>query len=98
MQPAIAGAHGRVYLAGKGLAAIDSGKLTWSHDSEDVIYASSFEDGSLALATGRRLDFVKPDGTIDQTFNAAEPLVAPPAIAGDGSVWVASATALYVAR
>jgi len=80
------------------LAAIDNGKITWSHLSPEPIYASSFEDGSLALATGKRLDFVKPDGTIDQSFNADEPLVAPPAIAGDGSVWVASAEALYLAR
>jgi len=98
LQPAIAGAGDRVYLAGKGLAAIDKGKITWSHLSPEPIYASSFEDGSLALATGKRLDFVKPDGTIDQSFNADEPLVAPPAIAADGSVWAASAEALYLAR
>jgi len=98
LQPAIAGAGDRVYLAGKGLAAIDNGKITWSHLSPEPIYASSFEDGSLALATGKRLDFVKPDGTIDQSFNADEPLVAPPATAGDGSVWAASAEALYLAR
>lgn len=98
LQPAIAGASGRAYLAGKGLAALDNGKVTWQHLSDEPLYASSFEDGSLAVATGKRLDFLRPDGTVDQTFNTEEALVAPPAIASDGSVWAASATALYIAR
>lgn len=97
-QPPIAGNGKRFYVAGKGLAAIDNGKLTWSHASTETMYASAFADGSLAVATGKRLDFVKRDGTVDQSFTAEEPLVAPPAIASDGSVWAASATALYVAR
>ena len=98
LQPAIAGRGKRVYLAGHGLAALDDGKVTWMQASEDPLYVSSFEDGSLAVATGQRLDFLKPDGTVAQTFNTEEPLVAPPAIAGDGSVWAASAEALYIAR
>ena len=98
LQPAIAGASGRVYVAGAGIVALDNGALTWRQDASEPVYASSFEDGSLALATGKHLDFVKPDGTVDQTFTSEEPLVAPPAIAADGSVWVASATALYIAR
>ena len=98
LQPAVAGAGKRVYLAGKGLAALDDGKLTWRHESTEPLYLSSFEDGSLAVANGKRLDFLKPDGTVDQSFPAEEPLVAPPAIAADGSVWAASATALYIAR
>lgn len=98
MQPAIAGGGTRVYLAGKGLVALDDGKLTWSQASEGPVYASTFEDGSLAVAAGKRLDFLKPDGTVDQTFNTEEPVVAPPAIAADGSVWAASAEAIYIAR
>jgi hypothetical protein len=98
LQPAIAGSGTRVYLAGKGLAALDDGKVTWAHESSEPLYASSFEDGSLAVANGKRLDFLRPDGTVDQSFPTEEPLVAPPAIAADGSVWAASATALYIAR
>jgi len=98
LQPAVAGAGKRVYLAGKGLAALDDGKVTWRHESSEPLYVSSFEDGSLAVANGKRLDFLKPDGTIEQSFEAQDPLVAPPAIAGDGSVWAASATTLYIAR
>ena len=97
-QPAVAGAAGRAYLVGNGLVAIDHGKVTWKHESTEPLYVSSFEDGSLAVANGKRLDFLKPDGTVDQSFPAEEPLVAPPAIAADGSVWAASATALYIAR
>lgn len=98
LQPAVAGAGKRVYLAGRGLAALDDGKLTWRHEASEPLYVSSFEDGSLAVANGKRLDFLKTDGTVDQSFATEEPLVAPPAIAADGSVWAASATALYIAR
>lgn len=98
LQPAIAGVAGRAYVSGKGLVALDNGKVSWTHASDEPLYASTFEDGSLAVANGKRLDFMKPDGTIDQSFEAQEPLVAPPAIASDGSVWAASTTALYIAR
>ena len=97
-QPAIAGGGKRVYLAGKGLAALDDGKVTWMHASDEGIYATAFGDRSLAVATGKRLDFLKPDGTVDQTFSTEEPLVAPPAITADGTVWAASADAIYIAR
>jgi hypothetical protein len=98
LQPAVAGARRRVYLAGKGLAALDDGKVTWMQESSEPLYASTFEDGSLAVANGNRLDFLKPDGVVEQSFPTEEPLVVPPAIAADGSVWAASATALYIAR
>lgn len=97
-QPVIAGAGSRSYLVGKGLAAVDDGKLSWSQSFEQTAYASSFEDGSLAVAVGKRVDFVKPDGSVDQSFTTEEPLLAPPAIAGDGSVWLASTTAIYWAH
>jgi hypothetical protein len=98
LQPAIAGGAERVYLAGRGLAAFDREKLAWTLPSESPVYASAFEDGSLAVAFGKRLDFVKPDGSVAQSFPVEEPLVAPPAIAADGSVWAASETALYLVR
>ena len=52
LQPAVAGVAKRVYLAGKGLAAIDDGKVAWTHRSDEPLYVSSFEDGSLAVASG----------------------------------------------
>ena len=41
---------------------------------------------------------MKTDGSIEQSLEAQDALVAPPAITGDGSVWAASATSLYIAR
>lgn len=97
-QPAIAGARGRLYVAGRGLCAIDKGKLTWTHDYDENTYASSFDDGSLAVARGNRLELMTPDGNVAQTFDTVEPLVTAPAIGADGSVWVASNQAMYWAR
>ena len=96
LQPAIAGAGQRIYLSGTGLAAIDDDKISWQHGSLESTYASSFEDGSLAVASGVALELVRPDGSIDQRFNTQEPIVAPPVITGDGSVWVASKEAVYI--
>jgi hypothetical protein len=97
-QPAISGAPGRLYVAGRGLCAIDKGTLTWSHNYDENTYASSFDDGSLAVARSNRLELMTTDGNAVQTFETAEPLVTAPAIAADGSVWVASNQAMYVAR
>jgi hypothetical protein len=98
LAPPIAGAGSRVYLAGRGLAAIDGGKISFTHLSSDSVFATAFEDGSLAVATGKRLDLMSLDGRVDQTFPTNEVLVAPPAIAGDSSVWVASDRAVYIVR
>jgi len=98
LQPPIAGAGQRIYLAGTGLAALDDDKVAWLHGSLESTYATSFEDGSLAVASGVALELVRPDGSIDQRFNTQEPIVAPPVITGDGSVWVASKEAVYIAR
>ena len=97
-QPATSGTPGRLYVAGRGLSAIDKGKLTWSHNYDENTYASSFDDGSLAVARSNRLQLLTPDGNVAQTFDTPEPLVTAPAIAGDGSVWVASNQAMYLAR
>ncbi|HET9956620.1 MAG TPA: hypothetical protein VFQ61_19115 [Polyangiaceae bacterium] len=98
LQPAIAGSGTRVYLAGRGLAALDGGGVSWLYVSQEPIYASSFEDGSLAVAHGKRLEFVNTSGTVEQAFDTEEPLLAPPAIAADGTVWAISGRAVYIAR
>jgi hypothetical protein len=46
LQPAVAGGGKRVYVAGRGLAALDDGKVTWTHESTEPLYVSSFQDGS----------------------------------------------------
>jgi hypothetical protein len=64
------------------------------------MFGTAFQDGALAVAVGPELRIVNRDGQIRQRYNTAEhePITTPPAIASDGSVWVGSATALYVAR
>lgn len=88
----------RIYVAGMGIAALDDGVPTWVHPSVEATYATSFEDGSLAVASGKQLEFLKTDGSVDQSFQTDEPIVSPPAITADGSVWVASTEAIYFVR
>lgn len=48
----------------------------------------------------RELRFVSRDGAIRQSFHTADGdmITTPPAIGPDGTIWVATSKALYVAR
>ena len=96
--PALDG-NDRVYLVGKGIAAVDmTGHTLWSVASAVQLRAAAFADGTLAVVRGRDVQIVGRDGAIRQSFRAAEELTTYPAIAADGTVWVASAKSLYALR
>jgi len=100
-QPPIDGGGGRIYLAGgNGVIAIDDGKIAWQHLGSHLMMATAFEDGSLAVSNGPNLEILGRDGQVVQSFATArkEPITTPPAPASDGSIWLATAEALYVAR
>ena len=98
--PPIDGGDGRVYVVGKGIAAFEDGKTLWSQPSSASVHATSLSDGSLLVTVSAELRVVARDGTIKQTLKVPEgdALVAPPAVTADGTVWLATAKALYVAR
>jgi hypothetical protein len=97
-QPALDGGD-HVYVVGAGITALDlSGRAVWSSASSVPLRAATFADGTLAVVRGSELQIVGADGAIRQSFRAAEELTTYPAIAADGSVWVASAVSLYAAR
>ncbi|MFO7177517.1 MAG: hypothetical protein DIU78_002350 [Pseudomonadota bacterium] len=98
-QPPVDGGKGRVYVAGKGFAAVEDGKLLYAHPG-DQQWATAFEDGTVALAIGPELRIIDRDGTIRQSLRTkdGERLTTPPAIASDGTIWVGSETTLYHAR
>ena len=99
LQPPVDGGAGRIYLLGNGFAAVQDGHLLWSKPSSTMILGTAFAGGELALATGPELRIVARDGSIRQSLRTdGEPIAAPPAIASDGAVWVATNKALYVAR
>jgi hypothetical protein len=99
-QPAIDAANGRIVLAGAGLGAVEKGHVLWSEASHTAIHATAFQDGTLAVTTGPELRIVDRDGSIRQSLRTSEDdvITTPPAIAHDGTVWVATQKALYVAR
>jgi hypothetical protein len=96
----VQGKGGRIHLAGDGLAAVEAGRVLWSVAGGRREYVTAFAEGELAVAVGDELRIVDSDGTIRQSFHVdkGETLSASPAIAEDGSVWIASDKALYVAR
>ena len=100
LQPPIDGSDGRIYVMGMGAAAFQDGKLLFVTPSAVPMFGTAFQDGTLAVAVGQELRIVDRDGHVRQHFSTAEhePITTPPAIGSDGSVWVASAKALYVAR
>jgi outer membrane protein assembly factor BamB len=100
LQPPIAGNGGRLYVAGNGLAAVEDGKVVWSMKSETLTRATAFADGTLAVAVGPALRIVDSGGHIKQEFRTAdgEDITTPPAIAGDGAVYVGTAKRVYVLK
>ena len=64
------------------------------------MFGTAFADGTMAIAAGPELRVVDRDGKILQRLATpeGENITTPPAIAADGSIWVGTATAVYVAR
>ena len=99
LQPPVDGGGGRIYLAGNGFAAVQDGKLLWSQAPTARTLVAAFAGGEVALTIGKELRIVERDGHIGQTFaTAGEAITTPPAIAPDGSVWLATEKAIYAAR
>jgi len=100
-EPPVDAGNGRIYALGNGVAAFDkTGKTLFVQPSPTPMFATAFHDGALALAAGHELRLLDRDGNIHQKFTTAEhePITTPPAIAADGSIWVATTKALYHAR
>jgi len=99
-QPPVDGADGKVYLVGFGAAAFQNGKQLWSWPSKERMMLTCFEDGTCALAVGRELRILHKSGVAKQVLAtpAGEPIMTPPALGSDGSIWVATTKNLYVAR
>jgi hypothetical protein len=99
-QPAIDGGEDRVYLVGDGVAAIVGGVIAWSLSSVISARATAFVDGTLAVCRGPGLQIIARDGSIVQQLATSDgaPIVTPPAIGPDGSIWVATPTHVCVAR
>lgn len=98
--PPVEAGGGRVYLVGKGFAAAEHGQTLWAQPAPTRTFATALGDGSVLLAVGPELRHVGRDGSIVQVLRVPEgdALVAPPAVAADGSAWVATDKALYAAR
>ncbi len=120
--PAVDAAGGRVIVAGRGIAAIEGGRVVWQSPTDVVAMATSFGEGSLAIAVGSELRVIgragnliarlasppegsaQPPGVPVGTNSGlapnepGPPFVTPPAVAADGSIWIATATRLFVAR
>jgi hypothetical protein len=99
-QPAIDAGDGHLALAGQGLAMLRDGRLLWSAPEDRPVRAGAFADGMMAVTVGSELRIVARDGSVRQRLVAAGggAFSAPPAIAPDGAIWLASASALYRAR
>jgi hypothetical protein len=99
-QPPVDGGDGRIYLVGRGIAAVDGGQMAWLYSSKAAQAATAFGDGALAITSASELRLVARDGGIRAAFRTDkdEVIVTPPAIASDGTVWVGTEDAIYVAQ
>jgi len=90
-QPPIDGGEGRIYLVGDRIALVDKGTLRWTQPLQAQATAST--NGVLAAATHRGLLLFLPNGHHLQEIKT--PILTPPAIAEDGSIYFASARKLW---
>ncbi len=97
-QPPIDMGGGRVAVVGRGLACIDGGRVLWEWPADVDVYATSYADGTLAVAVGPRLLFVDRNGSCHTTLDVPGGLVivTPPAIGSDRSVAVGTAGDAFV--
>jgi hypothetical protein len=97
LQPPIHGGDGRVYLVGNGFAAAADGRILWTQACATRCYATAFEEGTVAFALGPELRIVSSAGETKQTLRIPDgvAITAPPAIDGDGSIWLATSNGLY---
>jgi len=99
MPPVDAG-NGRIYLFGMGFAGIQDGKVMFTTPSPVPMFGTAFADGTMAISAGPELRIIDRDGKILQKLPTQEheDITTPPAIGPDGSIWVGTEKAVYVAR
>jgi hypothetical protein len=96
--PAIDGGEGRVYVVGgQGIAAVQQGKVIWSHAASVPSFATAVDEGVVFFASGHTLQAFDKAGAVLEQWQApqGEVFVTPPAVSGDGRIAIATNRALY---
>ena len=93
--PLVAG-RDAVWVLGRGVARVEGGRVQWSHPAQGWTRGLAYADGTLAVASGTRLEVLDANGS--SAAEVASPdgtaFVTPPA-AGAGRLWIATDTRLY---
>lgn len=100
LSPPIDLGAGRVAIVGRGIGVVQGGAWLWALPADIRLFATAFADGTLAVAWGYALSIVAPTGVrlAELRVPGEQPITAPPAIAEDGSVWLAGPGGLFVAE
>jgi hypothetical protein len=91
---------GRILVAGAGLACFADGKLLWSRPSSDRTGATVMSSRAVAVASGRQLLILHPDGKVREAIElpGSAKATTSPAVAPDGTVYVGTETDVYAVR
>lgn len=97
LQPVVEMDAERVLAVGRGVACIEAGRVVWSRATDLDAYATAFGDGSVALGLGRHVVLLDRNGNTMQSMElpTGAAVVAPPAVAADGTLLILTATQLY---
>ena len=100
LQPPVFAGGARRYLVGKGLAAVDGGRILWQKSANMRLLATCFGDGTLALVGGFQVRILGRDGRPKQTLTTPDRsnILTLPSIGSDGALYVGTVTGVYVAR
>lgn len=99
LSPPIDVSRGRVVVVGEGCGMLENGHWKWTLASTVRLFATAFDDGTLAVSAGPELWLITPDGQKAViAVPDGEAITTPPAIGADGAVWVATSSQLFVAE
>ena len=100
LQPPVCAGGPRCYLVGKGLAALDAGRMVWHKPANMRLHATCFGDGSVAVTAGFTLRILTRSGDTRQTLTVPDRsrILTLPAVGPDGALYVGTVTGFWVAR
>lgn len=100
LQPPVCAGEPRCYLVGKGLAALEAGRMVWHKPANMRLHATCFGDGTLAVVAGSTLRIVSRNGEARQTLTMPDRsrILTLPAVGPDGALYVGTVTGFWVAE
>ncbi|MCH9688134.1 MAG: hypothetical protein K0V04_42275, partial [Deltaproteobacteria bacterium] len=98
--PTVTGPGLRRYAVGEGIAAVEDGRILWSKIANVALHVTCLGADGVLVAGGARLCHYDHEGTLrsERSTPDRSAIVAPPAPAPDGTLYLATASGVFALR